>query len=940
MSQINGVNKRSFDGCITCRNRKVKCGKERPKCLRCAKAKLECRGYGFTLKFKDIMVVDKNGDFSAIELNKDNLKDDRAKRQRLDLMHFPPAEYYSTFDEVDEKLNCVEELESSESYKGVGPFGKFKIKRIMTARIDKTVYKKRKTESNTVLPSFSSIASLGLFQEQHKPESSALQLPLVPVLEISYQRKQLQQNYDDINTSVDKGAKIPTIGSLISSTDIGDSIATSLWIHPRLEIDAILTYQALVGSANVVKQSWDVIKRVIFSELYDTVGILKNRIVDKMNLSLSETEKITKEYVYDVFRALNDNMNSTVTMASFTSLLRSQRVQELVRLFVKTQPSLMHLSFDGGVFDTIVIPLLYKIVGELLVFECSVGLPGDWDGTVTKNGIEFRNYCDILKRTYCMVALSLTAFSQYKILFNEYGIYDESLKLFRCYIAFREMSLVNLGTLITPLLDAELLASETYKISNFKLLERIINVGLLKELILTLILAVYQDSSLDIICNYSVLHHVLRGIREYCRDIGHNEEQIDEIWEWFRYLDAFYKSCSKIDLENYIIEDEGFEDVRSDYNLIRDFRFNDYFNNKEFNKIEIQAVDPGADKSSSDSSDKEDELENDYNVLLKLPSRLAKRPVIEDKPPRKFSVRFHFAETDVDSDEILEDESLEESDKREVEYANDSRELKTLDNAESLVALDAISGSMPLNDREQIFTDTGKVEISHPSKISYRDSKRKPSSIELSFGMPLSLLELMERTVKLTDHKNWCLRKKIFARNFPKFCCDLEDDLISWKLEWDLYTEDVSDSGDLKFHSLFHKALYHLVVAFYNSLLMFFFRLIKESDPVLLQDHVSSTMKHLEELRILSLRSDFLKDLRISPPFWCFMISGSDATTPQLQHRFDELGRKWFVAGNKWIGKQVMMEVWRSREEAEKNENQENISWLDLVKDWEISGFN
>ncbi|TID31136.1 hypothetical protein CANINC_000288 [Pichia inconspicua] len=874
------TNKRSFDGCITCRNRKVKCGKERPKCLRCAKAKLECRGYGFTLKFKDTMIVDSNGELATISLFNDNSADDRAKRQRLELMHFPSTHYYSTFDEVDQKLNLVEALEIRQTYTGIGPFGKFKVKKCSTVNSQTKETRRQIIQRNMVLPSFSSITSMGIIPDLQKTEKSTFQsLPLVPVLEMNYQRKQLQRNYDNISTSVFNGATIPTIGSSISSTNIDDNIATSLWIHPRLEIDAILTYQALVGTANVVKQQWDVIKKVIFSELYGTAGDLKNRIVDKMNLSLSDTEKETKKFVYEVFRALNDDIHDTMRIASFTSLLRSQRVKNW--------------------------------------FACL---------------------------TYCMVALSLTAFSQYKVLFNEFGIYDESLKLFRCYIAFREMSLVNLGTLITPLLDIELLNSYTYKIKNFELLERIIKVGLLKELVLTLILAIYQDSSLDIICNYALLHHVLRGIQEYCKKIGHIEEQIDEIWEWFRYLDAFYKSCSKIDLENYIIDEEGFEDVKSDYNLIQKFQFDDYFNNTEFNKIEIQAVPSTVDKNSNNSSEDENDADADADaddeetIPLVLPPRLAKRPNIEDKPPRRFNVRFHFSETDCESDDELEDDSLDESNL--VKESSTSQEVSDAEKAKSIKDSVAASGTMPLKDREQISNNQGKIKVFHPSSLTYRNSESRPSLIELSFGMPLSLLELMERTVRLTDHKNWCLRKKIFARNFPKFCCDLEEDLLSWKLEWDLYKERSSDAENLQFHSLFHKALYHLAVAFYNTLLMFFYRLIKETDPVLLQNHVSTTVKHLEELRKLSLRSDFLKDLKISPPFWCFMISGSDATTPHLQHRFDEMGRKWFVAGNKWIGKQVMMEVWRNREEAENNELQETISWLDLVKDWEISGFN
>ena len=40
---------KTFTGCSTCRSRGVKCGEEKPTCLRCKKMKLECEGYGITL---------------------------------------------------------------------------------------------------------------------------------------------------------------------------------------------------------------------------------------------------------------------------------------------------------------------------------------------------------------------------------------------------------------------------------------------------------------------------------------------------------------------------------------------------------------------------------------------------------------------------------------------------------------------------------------------------------------------------------------------------------------------------------------------------------------------------------------------------------------------------------------------------------------------------
>lgn len=1068
-SKKKTVKRRTFLGCITCRNRKVKCDGRRPKCLRCEKANRECLGYGFTLKFIDPMTTAIDGSLVVIPIQVENEKSNTAKRQQLELMQFPASQRYTTFEEIDLKLEQLNEEKFSGQDVISGPFSLFASKSFTkkAASAPETSFWPSNIQQKTPLhfceqteftqdlnkigksngeklPSISSIIDNNKSSLTKLPGFPISRiLPLVPALELHHQRIKQQEATNLLSNSVSYSA-LPESNTAGFPTKHNGIIPKPIWIHPRLEIDAILTYQTLVGSADALTSSWDVMKSVIFAEKYNTVSQLKNRIVDKMNLDRPQIDFLLKKYINDAIRALNGGEQSTVPVSSFTNLLRSQRVQELIRLFVKSQPSVLILSYGGCVLDTIVIPLLYKIVGELMVFECSVGLPGDWVGKVSEHGIEFRDYCDILKRTYCMVALSITSFSQYKVLFNEYGIYDGSLNLFRCYIAFREMSLLNLSTLIKPLLSNPI--DSKIHVTNATLVHRLIKVGLFKELVLTLILAIYQDSNVDIIIDYTLLYGVLDGLRSHYQHSESKDKQMDEIWEWFRYLFIFYKSCSKIDFENYEIDEEGFEDVRSDYNLIEKFQFNDFFEQNEFNQIEIQSTACGRTRfdHASDSSDyedglevrdNEDDAESDDGIFedemkLEIPKRLAKRPDIVDKPPRSFTVRFHFSENqgnqngdnscdsgseilayssettdgednagqveksktseDYDPDNI-DTTVMKEGTKGhhncidfgglnkpgnddQAESGNDEAKsyLKVADNeahkgggleiqedieqsknecftankngaeVNVLTGLATSQSNMSFKKREQLSNKKGKIHIPHPSSITWKTTEGRPSSIELSFGLPLSLLQLIERAVKLADHKNWCLRKMIFPRNFPKFCCDLEEELINWKLEWDLYSEDRTTDGELQFHSLFHKALYHLAVSFYNTTLMFFFRLIKEIDPSLLQNHVTSTIDHLEQLRNLSLRSDFLKDMKLFPPFWCFFISGSDALAPELRHRFDDVARKMFVAGNKWIGKQIMMEIWETDNSSENDGNSESggNSWLDVLKDWDVSGFN
>lgn len=1047
--------KRTFCGCITCRHRKVKCDGRKPKCLRCEKAKKHCEGYGFNLKFIDVFIITSGDEMGTLKVDVNDKSAKLAKRQQLPLMQFPKSCSYSTFNEIDEKLNDLEDQCIDSKEYNIGPFSFFNCPNYKPKKEELHIQNQNQNQivqpetiNNSVNiqsendPAHMNIPPI-ILDSTYKPIGFPLSntpnndnfnpriLPLVPALEIHHQRKKQQNELDILfkTKRLDFGNHEFTA---TSDNNVNDT--SGIWIHPRLEIDAILTYQALIGSADVVTPSWSVIKKVIFAEKYDLTLELKNRIIDKINLTKFQIDGTIKHYMTEVIRALGDNSINTLSTISFTGLLRSHRVQELIRLFVKSQPGIVPLAFNGSVVSTIVIPLLYKIVGELLVFESSVGLPGDWVGNVSENGISFRDYCDTLKRTYCMVALALTAFSRYKILFDEHGINDGSLKLFKCYISFREMALLNLSLLIKPLVQQDQDNLDHVKIINQSLIERLLKVGLFKELILTLVLAIYQDSNLDIINNYLILYSVLDGIQVYYQQIDHSyDHQIEVIWEWFRYLRLFYKSCSKIDLENYEINDEGFEDIKSDYNLIKQFKFDDYFQKNEYYKIEIKPTignlstenqnnqenisdendDDYDDDDYDDDNDEDDEDDDAYGNLggyvVELPKRLAKRPILEDKPPRTFTVNFHFSE-DVEDDKRSSSEEDDSSGTDSEEYEgnssqkvptnesipeslnkiNDKEKLQSLafenlkkstesnhiknvpepttrtasqihdtdaqlnlklsleENALPNKNVNALTGlaitkniGMTQNEREQRFKQKGKITIPHPSSTNFKNTKN-PSSIELSFGIPLSLLELMERTVRLADHKNWCLRKKIFSRNFPKICCDLEEELIHWKSDWDLYTEVRTRTDELQFHSLFHQALYHLTVSFYNSILMFFFRLIKEIDPNLLQNHVTSTISHLEKLRMISLRSDFLKHLEIVPPFWCFFICGSDATSSQLQYRFDELTRKWFVAGNKWIGKQIILEIWKTNKHLNSDDNERNdtISWLDVIKEWEVSGFN
>lgn len=846
----DGVKRRTFTGCDTCRKRKIKCDGLKPQCLRCLKSNIICGGYGIKLKFSRPLVINKTGDM-VVSNDVDEEINSKYQRRLIPFMNFiKDNEIYGTFQEMDPDLNALENISTLDTELVRGPFRviKFNLRKFSPVRLPSIskIMKKSIVKAGSISPLPLSQPSKDVIFESDKKYSVTHQLHMA-------------FSMAELRSSAENQKKPDVV------------VPRSIWIHPRLKIDAMLTYQTLIGSCDVITDDWKLVERTVFSELYNTESTLKNRIIDKMNLS----EDIIKSEISlrsnDVIKALSVSTPNDSSWYTFTGLLRLHRVQELVRLFVKSQPNIMYFSFHGCLFDRVVIPFLYKTVGELLVFESSMGLNKSDD-------LEFNAYCDILKRIFCMIALSITSFSQYKILFNAYAIYDASLCYFKSFIAFREMALVYLAKLLKPFVQDG---------RSKEIMGKLFKAGHLKEFTITIIMAIYQDSYVDIIHNYKLLFGILQDISNYYKECNTSDEQMDDILLWYRYMNVFFKTCSTIDLDNYKIDDVGFEDLKANYNVIN----NPVFEAKpiSFTSIEIKTI------SNTESSDV-GKNENDVN----------------DQPSKSFSIRFnHQEQTEVQN------------------KVNDST-----DNG----MMDMTNGKKTLfNNQHQKST-----KIFMPSDPEF--GQNGISTVELSYGIPISLLELLERTLLLADHRNWCLRNNIHPRNFPKFCCDIEEDLMNWKLPWDLYEEvPDNDNGSLKFHSLFHKAIYHLTMSVYNTTLLFFFRLIKDIDPTLFQDRIISTIEQLEELKRLSVNGSFLRDMKISPPFWCFFIVGSDAIDITLQKRFDELGRTWFVAGHKWIGKQVMMEIWRGRNEEINNyddDDEKENSWLDMIKGWEISGYN
>ncbi|RKP30473.1 hypothetical protein METBISCDRAFT_16245 [Metschnikowia bicuspidata] len=118
---------RNFDGCWTCRRRKIKCDRRRPRCLRCVRAGFQCQGYGVALSWGDVASVGAKNEMVVWRQsrNKTRSRDGCFLRRSLALVLYPPLQRYELFAALTHALALLDEaearLQNADFY--CGPFG-------------------------------------------------------------------------------------------------------------------------------------------------------------------------------------------------------------------------------------------------------------------------------------------------------------------------------------------------------------------------------------------------------------------------------------------------------------------------------------------------------------------------------------------------------------------------------------------------------------------------------------------------------------------------------------------------------------------------------------------------------------------------------------------------------------------------------------------------
>lgn len=118
---------RNFDGCWTCRKRKIKCDCTRPACTRCTRANRECGGYGIILAWADTGSVGKNNEMVSIPMVRSAEDEGSSQRRNVDLVKFPKLMQYDDFEKLNLVVYQFDDITKrmKDGRFVVGPFGVF-----------------------------------------------------------------------------------------------------------------------------------------------------------------------------------------------------------------------------------------------------------------------------------------------------------------------------------------------------------------------------------------------------------------------------------------------------------------------------------------------------------------------------------------------------------------------------------------------------------------------------------------------------------------------------------------------------------------------------------------------------------------------------------------------------------------------------------------------
>lgn len=227
----------------------------------------------------------------------------------------------------------------------------------------------------------------------------------------------------------------------------------------------------------------------------------------------------------------------------------------------------------------------------------------------------------------------------------------------------------------------------------------------------------------------------------------------------------------------------------------------------------------------------------------------------------------------------------------------------------------------------QVVNEAGSAACSSPGAITSesvfqrfehggsqdKSSGRMPGLIEIAasasfeciYGVPESLLALLEGTIKVIDQVE--RERRVgdsvgLSEELNATCNEVEQSILDWTLDGCSEPSSLSGEGPNA------EMIRHHTRSFHSALVIFFSQNVRLLDHRYLRQYVETILESIEAIEKIKAKTNMLA----APLFWPAFIAASEAFNPQHQARF----RKWYEEVSSYgiaavrTGIQVIHEVW------------------------------
>ncbi|CCE86063.1 Piso0_005712 [Millerozyma farinosa CBS 7064] len=887
---------RNFNGCWTCRNRKVKCDLRKPLCLRCERANLQCEGYSVRLSWAPPLAVSEaDSALISLEIFDSHKETDSFQRRSIEFTKFGKESTYLTFAELTGKLDKLENAISKQKlydYK-VGPFSVYKLNNANTKA-------KRKSE-----------------KEDHQASA----------------KKRLN---DGSSRDVHERLKLSKIESSFVHEDLIE--------YAKLNIFALKGLEYELDEQNML--------HILYPKFFPNIDSAP---------WYASGEKTSLLFNYDSGQLI------------YTPLCK-----KLINNIPSIDLTFVKISYKNNLWNTTVLPVINSIIGEIICSNTNLRFE-----TTERNDevVDIEELKREIKACILFLVLSLSAFFQHSGMKSEKTSGKDDLSLTqpgRQQGTKSDKSLndyekeecfaisIELRKKVITLLNYHLDEYDNHMIDDSFEYDNM--------LLLCIILQLQIDSYFSVFENFELLHAIGEFI---LKERFNKHEVLSNLSKYliftFKIMHIFFESSHSINFFNYSIEEEdeeNYRDLKDNYDLTTE-NDNDDNRNKSYD-ISIFPKAPVIGQESDLADAHSESIRNAANSGSEaISSAISGVPLV-------FSVQFseNNAKTSgTRSTEVLNSASGNVIIDQKYSSSNGGEKRNDYEGPVSSASRDASKHTADGHRIENIPTNSR----SYIPNIGFQPLAYE-EVVHQMCGIPSTLLNLFFRVIHLTNHKKLFSQRGVFPRNFPKICAEIEDLVLNWKLEdsWCLYSENavgqqgISDASsnmvtskaaieqptsyfkaifnnmaslsspsstrlqdtrhksDKKFLSTFHECLYHLVMVFHNSIIVYFCQLIKE-DPIHKYKHyIWQALYHLD---VLSTLKGGLKrsGINISLSFWPVLVCGCDLESEEEQKALIQFWEKEnFGVSNWWRAKQILYEIWQRRREGD------SCSWMDMVREWDI----